>query len=357
MATATPEYGTVQTKSFDGVTSDSVNIAIDEDKDGPFIVVFVPQNESSDQVDSVTIGGQSATEITGSPATQGDVISGWYLYDPPRGASVSVDVNFSTSTEGGIIAATAYNIATSSAIEADEVATGTGATSDSITTVSDNSLIFIGAFHGEHANTVSFDNGETEIADFAAGDGLTTRGVAGYLLKASAGAQTVGFTSSAGNDDWGMISIALKPFTPPAKEVFRLSSATLPTTIDRSDYIGQEYSASEITDIGTDDGTRVTQEGNLKYNIHYGRIYNSNDVDTDEIDLDTDQQSSVATSTQTAHLQVYNHNTPGWEGHDSDSATAADTDFGFSWDKTSGMEDYYDSLDRVHVRIYQDTGQ
>jgi hypothetical protein len=115
--------------------------------------------------------------------------------------------------------------------------------------------------------------------------------------------------------------------------------------------LGTYYSSSEITDVGTDDGTRVSQTG-TGFVIHQYKKPNSNN--TDDIQGDWNGQVVIPPARSTVYLQIYNQNSTTWETLDSDNTTAADTDFSLSGTKTSSVSNYYDANYWVSFRVYQE---
>jgi len=63
-------------------------------------------------------------------------------------------------------------------------------------------------------------------------------------------------------------------------------------------------------------------------------------------------QAEIAPSASTVYLQIYDRNLTTWETIDSDSATAANTDFTLTGDK-SDLTDYKDINNVVACRVYQ----
>lgn len=109
------------------------------------------------------------------------------------------------------------------------------------------------------------------------------------------------------------------------------------------------YSAQDITDVSTDDGTRVSQLATGEYAIHqykdYATPYNY------AVFL-WNGQTNIPCSTSTVYLQIYNRNTTTWDTIDSDSTTGANTDFDLTA-TVSSLTNYKDGNSVVACRVYQ----
>ena len=129
----------------------------------------------------------------------------------------------------------------------------------------------------------------------------------------------------------------------------REGKSSLPT--DDTD-LATVYSAGEKTNVETDNGVRVTLNTvDLAYNIHQFRKQHTNS--TDDITVTVDMQAEQAPSGRTVYLQIYNFNSAAWETLDSDSATAADTDFVLTGTQSGAAANYYNGSDEVVIRVYQ----
>ncbi len=111
------------------------------------------------------------------------------------------------------------------------------------------------------------------------------------------------------------------------------------------------YDAGEITDVETDDGTRVEISGSNDYLVHLFKTQNTNN--TDSINLSWNGQAVIAPSVATVYLQIYNQDTDSWETVDSDNATGANTDFSLGVTISADLSDYYDADNVVSARVYQ----
>jgi hypothetical protein len=132
------------------------------------------------------------------------------------------------------------------------------------------------------------------------------------------------------------------------KEYSRKNPASLPSD---DTVLATVYDATEITNVATDDGTRVEIFGGAAYLIHQFKDHHTNS--TDQISVSWNGQSVVAPTAKTVYLQVYNHNSAAWETVASNSAAAANTDFTLSGTITANLSYYYDSEHRTSFRVYQ----
>jgi hypothetical protein len=127
----------------------------------------------------------------------------------------------------------------------------------------------------------------------------------------------------------------------------RGSVETLPTT--NAD-LATIYTPTERVNVASANGTRVGITGS-NYLIHqFKNVGNLSDAFTGRL---TDARSSLAPSGDTVTLQVYNHDTPAWETVDTDTTTAADTNFLLEHTQGSGLANYYDADGILTHRVYQ----
>jgi hypothetical protein len=121
---------------------------------------------------------------------------------------------------------------------------------------------------------------------------------------------------------------------------------TLPTT---NDNLENTYTAQNQTDVSSEDGTMVEQDGNNEYAIHQFNNYISF---TGPVRINSTIQSTTASSSSTVYLQIYNQTTSLWETIDSDNSTAADTNISLTA-YIPDVADYKDVNSDVFCRIYQ----
>jgi len=112
------------------------------------------------------------------------------------------------------------------------------------------------------------------------------------------------------------------------------------------------YSVQDYIDVATDDNVTVDECAIGGFNEHLFKNKNTNN--TDNIQLTIRTQSELAPSLSTVYLQIYNRTTPGWETVDSDSVTAANTEFILTGSITSGLSNYYDINNYISCRVYQE---
>lgn len=114
------------------------------------------------------------------------------------------------------------------------------------------------------------------------------------------------------------------------------------------------YTSQEVTDVATDDATRVPLAAtSTDFMVHHYKYYYSTES-ADQFTVTWNGQSTLAPSSATVYLQVYNHDTPGWETIDSDNATAANTDFDLSATVSTNLANYYDAYYIITCRVYQE---
>lgn len=126
--------------------------------------------------------------------------------------------------------------------------------------------------------------------------------------------------------------------------------ASVPAGIDD---LATRYTEQELEDVSIDDDIYVSLLGNtVGFLLHQFKFYHTNS--TDPITVTVRMKSIVAPSASTVFLQIYNFDTDLWENLDSDSGTAADTEFELKGTKTLSA-DYYGSPGNLIVaRIYQE---
>ncbi len=110
------------------------------------------------------------------------------------------------------------------------------------------------------------------------------------------------------------------------------------------------YDFSEEILVGADDGVKVALLGD-GYLIHQFKRGHSNNIDT--IGITWNGCAQKPTSLAPVYLQIYNNNTAGWETLDSDNATPAAVDFTLTGNQVANISDYYDGLNTVAIRVFQ----
>ena len=109
------------------------------------------------------------------------------------------------------------------------------------------------------------------------------------------------------------------------------------------------YTAQNVTDVATSDGTRVEQTGTGEYMIHQFKDFVGSQT---SVTLTCIGQSSLASDTSTVYLEIYNQNTTDWDLVDSDSSTAADTNFTLTG-AVADLTNYKDGRNVISCRVYQ----
>lgn len=110
------------------------------------------------------------------------------------------------------------------------------------------------------------------------------------------------------------------------------------------------FTSGEYTQVESDDADRVAQTATDEHAIF---LFKDKAAGESSMNVTWNGQSDLAPSESTVHLEVYNQNSTDWESLDTDSATAANTDF----DLTGSIPDltnYKDGSDFVACRVYQD---
>ena len=106
--------------------------------------------------------------------------------------------------------------------------------------------------------------------------------------------------------------------------------------------------AQDYTDVNTDNGVRVTQAALGEYAVHQFKDW----VGTPAATFLWNGQTDVACSTSNVVLQIYNRDSTTWETIDTDSTTAANTDFDLTAN-VSDLTNYKDGNNVVACRVYQ----
>lgn len=109
------------------------------------------------------------------------------------------------------------------------------------------------------------------------------------------------------------------------------------------------YSVQDYTDVDTKNDVRVAQSATDEYAVHQFKDY----VVASAATLEWEGQSDLAPSSSTVVLQIYNRDTPGWENVDTDSTTAADTDFILTGN-IADLTNYKDGSNVISCRVYQE---
>lgn len=145
------------------------------------------------------------------------------------------------------------------------------------------------------------------------------------------------------------ISASISPSQPPGSGLYsKQSSVSLPTTKNDLSII---YGEEDEDNVSTDDGVRVSIEGDNNYLIHQFKVINTNATDT--IRARINLQSSLAPTTSPVYLQVWKVSSSQWETVDTDSTSPVNTDFDLTALIDTNQENYYDTDYEVAFRVYQ----
>ncbi len=157
---------------------------------------------------TVTYNGVSMTAVTAGTTLNDMNVRHYVLAAPATGAN-TVSVNFgATSGEAFGIGSSFTGVDQTTPVDASGAgSTGSATTGmgDSITTVADNSMVVGGICRG-HKNAMTLTTGTAEAGEVNGGG---VSGAAAYILKATAGAQTVDWSGSGGVRDWATESFSL----------------------------------------------------------------------------------------------------------------------------------------------------
>jgi hypothetical protein len=126
---------------------------------------------------------------------------------------------------------------------------------------------------------------------------------------------------------------------------------SLPTT---NTLLAVSYSPQDVTDVSTSDDVRVGQTGIVGTDFVIHQFKRSGLNNTSTISVSIELQSDLAPSISPVYLQIYNVDSGIWETIDSDSTTAASTDFILSATVSSNKEDYYEPDFTITCRVYQE---
>lgn len=139
-------------------------------------------------------------------------------------------------------------------------------------------------------------------------------------------------------------------------DTFLLPNSILYTRYDLAALPGDDtdltttYSDQDVIDVATEDSVYVDQDasGNF-YAIHQFK----NDVGSaNSCILTWKGKTDTAPSSSTVHLEIYNRDTTVWDSVDTDSTTAANTDFTLTG-TIPDLTDYKDVSNLISCRVYQ----
>lgn len=109
------------------------------------------------------------------------------------------------------------------------------------------------------------------------------------------------------------------------------------------------YSGSDVTDVATDNGVRVSQSAITEYMIHQYKNFvgaNTNCV------LTWNGQTDLSPASSTVNMQIYNRNSTTWETIASNNTASANTDFTIAF-TVNDVTNYIDGDKVISSRIYQ----
>ncbi len=174
--------------------------------DRVLVVICTDPNNGANH-DSATYGGQAMTKAVESAQYGGGSTSVWYLINPPTGSNTVSFNGGTTRWMCGSISYTGADVSDISDGTCSNGGTSISATSCSITTSRDKSVI-IGGGGGTGNFTWSAANGLTQRYNVQ--DGITYHGVGGTEQKVTAGAEITGISASGTADRMTYAAMAIK---------------------------------------------------------------------------------------------------------------------------------------------------
>jgi hypothetical protein len=112
-----------------------------------------------------------------------------------------------------------------------------------------------------------------------------------------------------------------------------------------------EFTAGEYTNVLTVNGQYASQFATgLNYAVF---LFKQDNGTQQQIAVNWTGQTTIATSSYAVYLEIYNRVSTTWEQLDSDTNTAANTDFNLSGNVINNLSNYYDGSNIVSFRVYQ----
>lgn len=285
---------------------------------------------------------QIGSTTSGNKGTFGNVYN-MFLFSAvvkTTGASFSITATPGNSGPTALGILEYQGVSLASPINTSNTASNTFATGAPLTTTIGNCLILcFGSDDGSgNGNWVQNPGFTLEINQ--------TNGGNGYSIAVEdqgqgyAGLTTPAFESGAGGADVTLVSVALSP------------SSFMSFT--NSDLVNP-FNAVNYSDVLAGDSDYFIETGSQYVIAQYKQQAVNN---TQNINITWRGRTTLSPSQSPVLLQVYNQNTPGWETWASQTVIAADTDFQMTANSTNNALDatlahYYDSQNRVSVRVYQ----
>lgn len=109
------------------------------------------------------------------------------------------------------------------------------------------------------------------------------------------------------------------------------------------------YSTQDYIDVDAKDDVRVAQTATGEYAIHQFKDFIG---EAGTVSLEWEGQSDLAATSSTIFLQIYNHDTPGWETVSSNNTASANTDFSLTG-TIPDTTNYRDAQNIISCRVYQ----
>lgn len=108
------------------------------------------------------------------------------------------------------------------------------------------------------------------------------------------------------------------------------------------------YTGDEVTQVGTNDTIRVSQNSTTEYTIHQFKNFVGGATSGTPL---WEGQTNLLPSTSNVVLEIYNVNTTAWVEIDRDNSSPIDTDFTLT--ATVDLADYKNTQNVVCCRVYQ----
>jgi hypothetical protein len=351
-------------------TVSSFNVGTGEQR---YLIVGVAYYASSATLTGVTYAGNAMTQVDVN--ANGSVRVAMYYQANPTSGSNNIVATFSSSNSYVVVGAEAVTGAYQGAPPTTSKTTGSSATTITrdITTSYANSWVIDAVDIAETWTPVIVaGSGQTERAD-----DVETQVHLGMSTEptTTAGSVTMSWSYNVSpfTSEWATILAEIREGAITAENVNTVKANIVsPVSVVQyskahsgSKFYSREdktslpadvnpmatfYSNTEVSDVDSDNATRVSLSG-VNYPIHMYQYRHTNN--TDNITISWNGQTDLAPSTSTVYLQIYNYNSSIWDTLDSDNSSSANSDFTLEGSKTTSVSNYYSTIYLVSVRVYQ----
>lgn len=351
-------------------SSISFSYTCGSDSDRLLVAIFCIRDTGVSVQNYPTYGGVNLSKANHADNADGERTEIWYLKAPASGAN-TFSATLSSSADCRTYLASFENIDQTTPYDKNTPTTGSsGYYTQSITPTNANALIVVGAT-SEDSDAPNAGGGLTSL--YLTDEGTWSTG-SGYIIKTDGTSSTPTLGSTTWDDYYAGVVAVFNPLLATTYNQNNSAVALIVGTVTKGNNAkasitrnyswGDEaslpttdadldvyYSDTDEDTASTDDGGRVTAYGNSGYVIHQFKDQSDSALKT--ISVSWNGQASIACSSKTVYLQIYDRNLGSWETLDSDTTTAANTDFTLEGSKTSSLSDYYDSDNKISCRIYQ----